>query len=84
MEIEILNSEKNDVEVKIDNVTIAEILRVYLNQQGIDFVAWRREHPTKPAVMNIKTEGKTVKKVVGEAVLQIKKDLEEVDKEIKK
>ncbi|MAG37859.1 hypothetical protein CMI45_00530 [Candidatus Pacearchaeota archaeon] len=84
MEIEILKSEKDDAEVKIDNVTIAEILRVYLNNQDIEFTAWRREHPTKPAVLKIKTEKGTVKKAVSDAVSQIKKDLDSVEKEVKK
>jgi len=84
MELSILKEGKNEVEIGIDSVTVAEILRVYLDKQGTDFVAWKREHPTKPALLKIKTDGKTVKKAVSEAVSEIIKDLEEVEKEIKK
>ncbi len=84
MEIEVLEASKSDIEIKTDNVTVAEILRTYLNEQGIEFAAWRREHPDKPIVFKIKSSGKTVKKAVGDAVLQIKKDLENVEKELKK
>lgn len=84
MEVEILNQDKNEVVVKVDNVTVAEILRVYLNEQGIEFAAWKREHPTKPAEFKIKSSGKTVKKAVGEAVEAIQKDLVALEKGLKK
>ncbi len=75
MNMEILESGKDAIEVKLDNITVAEILRVYLNEQGIKFAAWRREHPTKPIIFRIESSGKTVKKAVGDAVAAIKKDL---------
>ncbi len=75
MEIEIIKSEKDDIELKIDNVTIAELLRVYLSKtEGVDFVAWRREHISKPAVLKVQTSGKTVKKAISEAISAIEKD----------
>ena len=76
MNIEILSQEKNEMEMKIDNPTIAEIVRVYLNKQGIDFAAWRKEHPTKPLIFRIKSTDKTIKKVISEASSAIKKDLD--------
>jgi DNA-directed RNA polymerase subunit L len=84
MEVEIVKEEKNEIELKVDDVTVAEILRVYLNEQGIDFAAWRREHPTKPAIFKIRSSGKTVKKVVSDAVSGIKKDLVGIEKSLKK
>lgn len=84
MEIEIVSQEKNDVELRLDNVTVAEILRRYLAEQGVDFAAWRREHPDKPIVMKIQSSGKTVKKEVSDAVAAIKKDLEAIKKVLKK
>jgi DNA-directed RNA polymerase subunit L len=84
MEVSILKEDKNEIEVGVDSVTVAEIMRVYLDEQGADFVAWRREHPTKPAVLKIKSSGKTIKKAVGDAVSEIGKDLESVEKELKK
>ena len=84
MEIEILKQDKNELEANVDNVTLAEILRVYLNKQGIDFAAWRREHPSKPALMKIQSSGKTVKKEVSDAVTAIKKDLNKIVSSVKK
>ncbi len=75
MNIEVTNSGKDDIELKIDNPTIAEVLRVYLNEQGVKFAAWRRDHPSKPVIMRIQTSSGTVKKAVGEAVEAIQKDL---------
>jgi len=84
MNIEIIKDDKNDMELMIDNITIAEILRVYLNEEGIDFVAWRREHPSKPALFKIKSSGKTVSKAVSDASAAIMKDLEDMGKLVKK
>ena len=74
MEINIVKDDKNEVELTIDNVTIAEILRVYLYENGAEFAAWRREHPSKPVVMKIKSSGKTINKAVSDSVEAIKKD----------
>ncbi len=74
MKIEVNELAKNEVEVKLDNVTVAEILRVYLNEEGIEFAAWRREHPSKPIIFRIKSSGKSVKKAVGDAVEKIEKE----------
>lgn len=84
MEVEIIKQEKNEVELKVDNITVAEILRNYLNEQSIEFVAWRREHPSKPVVMKIQSSGKTVKKEVSDAVTAVKKDLSKILTSIKK
>ncbi len=84
MQIEITKQERDDVELKIDNLTIAEIMRVYLNEQGIEFAAWKREHPSRPLIMRIKSSGKSVKKSVSEAVEAIKKDLDSIEKVVKK
>ncbi len=84
MQIEITKQEKNDLEVKLDNPTIAEVLRVYINKEGVDFTAWRKEHPTKPIIMKIQTSDKTAKKTVSDAVAAIKKDLEKISSTLKK
>ena len=77
-----INKEKGDYELRVDNITVAEILRVYLNRQGVEFAAWRREHPDKPIIM--KVQGKDVKKEVADAVKAIKKDLDVIVKGVKK
>ncbi len=84
MNIEILKHDKNDIELKIDNPTIAEIMRVYLYNQGIEFAAWKKEHPTKPLIMKIQSSGKTVKKTISDAVAAVKKDLDKISAAIKK
>ena len=84
MNLEILKADKNEIEVKIDNSTIAEILRTYLNEQGIQFAAWRREHPSKPVILKIESSGKTAKKAVGDAVDAIKKDCDKILSVLKK
>ena len=83
MNIEILQNEKNLCELKIDNITIAEILRVYLNEHGIKFAAWRKEHPSKPVIFRIESDKGTVKKAVSEAVSAINKELNELAKDLK-
>ena len=84
MEVEIIKSEKEDLEVKVDSLTVAEILRVYLNEQDVKFAAWRKEHPTKPIVFKIQTSGKTSKKAISEAVSAIKKDAAKISAVLKK
>ena len=75
MNIEIVKEDKNEIELKIDNTTIAEVLRVYLYEHGAEFAAWKREHPSKPAIMIIKAAtGKSIKKIVSDAIAAIKKD----------
>lgn len=84
MNIEVIKEGKNEVEVQVDNPTVAEVLRVYLNEAGIDFAAWKREHPSNPVTMVIKSSGKTVQKAVGEAVDAIKKDCDKIVSSVKK
>ena len=84
MNTEIVKQEKNELEVKLDNPTIAEILRVYLNKEEVDFAAWRKEHPSNPVIIKIQTSNKTVKKAVSDAVASIKKDLEKISSNLKK
>ena len=49
-----------------------------MNKQGIEFAAWRREHPTKPVLMRIAVSSGSVKKAVSEAVSAVKKDLAKI------
>ena len=82
MEINILKEDKEDLEVQVDNLTLVEILRVYLNKDDkVVFAAWKREHPTKNPILAVKTKGKTAKKAIQDAVSAITKDLEKTEKE---
>lgn len=85
MEIKILNNSKEEIEIEIESLTIAEILRVYLNKDSsIIFAAWKREHPTKNPILKIKTKNKTAKKAVNDAISAIEKDLDKTLNEFKK
>jgi DNA-directed RNA polymerase subunit L len=80
-----IKNEKNELRVEIDNLTIAELLRKYLNEDSnVTFAAWRREHPTKNPVLTIKTEGKTAKKALLDVIERVKKLNLEVVSEFKK
>lgn len=83
MNIEIVKQEKDELEIKIDNQTIAEVLRVYLSQQGVKFVAWRKEHPTKPLFFKIQSDSGTVKKAISDAISTINKDCDKILKVLK-
>lgn len=84
MNVEIVTSEKDDIEIRVDNRTIAELLRVYLNEQGVKFAAWRKEHPSKPVLMRIQTSSGTVKKAIADSVSAIQKDLDSLTTLLKK
>ena len=85
MEVKILKDEKNELEVTIDNQTIVELIRVYLNQDsGVKLGAWKKEHYSKPLVLKIVTEGKTAKKALQDAIAKAEKDLEKYKEEFKK
>ena len=85
MEINVIKSSKDEVELEIENLTIAEILRVYLNKDSsVIFAAWKREHITKKPILLVKTKGKNAKKAIDDAVAEIEKNLDKVDADFKK
>ena len=68
MEVKVLKDEKDMLVVEISNQTVAEILRVYLNEDSsVESAVWKRAHPDKPVVFEIKTKGKTAKKALSDA-----------------
>ncbi|MDP3987500.1 MAG: RpoL/Rpb11 RNA polymerase subunit family protein [Nanoarchaeota archaeon] len=84
MEIKIIKNSKDEIETQVENVTMAEILRVYLNKDSsVTFAAWRRDHPSEKPILLVKTKGKTAKKAIGDAVVVIAKDLDKVEKDFK-
>jgi len=79
MEMKILKSSKDEVEVQVGSLTIAEILRVYLNKDSSVILAvWRRKHPTENPILLVKTNGKTAKKAIVDAISSINKSLDKV------
>ena len=57
MDVKIITDEKSTLDIEIDNLTIAELLRVYLNKEsGVKLAAWKREHPLKNPVLHIEAD----------------------------
>ena len=85
MEVNILKESKEEIEVELESLTLAELLRVYLNKDSsVSFAAWKREHPTKNPVLAVKTKGKTPKKAVNDAIALAIKDLDKIEEDFKK
>ncbi len=85
MELEILKSSKDEIEVRLPNTTLVEILRVYLNKDdSVVFAAWKREHPSEKPILKVTTKGKTARKAIGDAVASITKDLDKTEEAFKK
>ncbi|MEM3113282.1 MAG: RpoL/Rpb11 RNA polymerase subunit family protein [Candidatus Pacearchaeota archaeon] len=84
MEIKVIKEEKNELEIEMDNVTIAEILRVYLHKDSsVEFAAWRRDHPSKPVILRIETKNKSSNKALEDAISSIMKDTDRFVSEVK-
>ena len=85
MEITVLKDEKENLVVEMDNQTIAELLRVYLNEDSsVVLAAWKREHQDKPVIFEIRTKGKAAKKALEDAVAVIEKETSKIVDEFKK
>ena len=85
MEVKVLKDEKDALSVELNNQTVAEILRVYLNEDSsVELAVWKREHPDKPVLLEIKTKGKSAKKALSDAASKIEKDTEKYSDEFKK
>jgi DNA-directed RNA polymerase subunit L len=85
MNIKIIKNDKSELKVEVDNITIVEILRFYLNKDdAVKFAAWRREHPSKSPILHIKTSGKTAKKTLQDAISKIEKETGKLSSEFKK
>ncbi|MFA5060816.1 MAG: RpoL/Rpb11 RNA polymerase subunit family protein [Candidatus Pacearchaeota archaeon] len=82
MEVKIIKDEKNELDIELDNLTVAELLRVYLNKNDVKMVAWKRDHPTKNPVLHI--EADNPKKALKNSIAQIEKEIESALKEFKK
>jgi DNA-directed RNA polymerase subunit L len=85
MELKVLKDLKDEVEIEIDNLTIAELLRVYLNKDSsVGFAAWKRGHPSESPILLVKTKGKTAKKALNDAIALAVKDLDKIEADFKK
>ena len=85
MKVNVLKNSKDEIEVEFENLTIIEILRVYLNKDSsVKFAAWKRRHPTEKPILLVKTKGKTAKKAINDAISAIAKDLDKAGNDFKK
>lgn len=85
MKVEILKESQNEIELQINDLTIVEVLRVYLNQDSnVEFAAWKRNHPSEPAILKIETKGKSAKKAIQDAISQIEKETKKLVDNVKK
>mgnify|MGYP001417889494 FL=1 len=82
MEVRILKEDKTSMDIEIGSLTIAEVLRTYLNKEGAKLAAWRREHPTKNPVLHIESDNP--KKLLKKAISEIEKETDKVVEEFKK
>ena len=82
MEIKILKDEKNTLDVEISSLTIAEVLRVYLNKEGAKLAVWKRDHPTKNPVLHI--EADNPKSLLKKAIKTLEKEIDKTVDEFKK
>jgi len=82
MEIDILESSKDGIKMQVENLTIAELLRVYLNKDpSVISAVWKREHPSEKAILSVKTKKKTAKKALNDAITAATKDLDKIEKD---
>ena len=85
MKINILKKEKNELEIEMDNITVAELLRNELwEDDSVEMSAWRRDNPSKDPILVLKTKGKDAKKVLFDAISRIQDKNKEIIKEFKK
>ena len=82
MEVRILKEDKTSMDIEIGSLTIAEVLRTYLNKEGAKLAAWRREHPTKNPVLHIESDNP--KKLLKKANSEIEKETDKVVEEFNK
>lgn len=82
MEVKILKEDKKELDIELDSLTLAELLRVYLNKEGVPMAAWKRDHPSKNPVLHI--EADNPKKVLKKAISAAEKELEKLQDDFKK
>lgn len=85
MEVKVIKKEKNYLEIELDNLTVAELLRDMLWQdKATELAAWKREHPSKNPHLILKTHGKDAVKVLADTITKIQKLNSELLTEFKK
>ncbi|MEM1577769.1 MAG: RpoL/Rpb11 RNA polymerase subunit family protein [Candidatus Pacearchaeota archaeon] len=79
----ILKKEKDYLEIEMNNLTLAEILRVYLwKNKNIIYAGWKREHPSKPPILILKTKKDSIE-ILKSTIEEIKEEIKEIKKLVK-
>ncbi len=85
MDIKIIKKEKNYIEIELNDLTVAELLRDTLWQdKATELAAWKREHPSKNPHLILRTQGKEAKKVLLDTIERVQKLNTEMLSEFKK
>jgi len=85
MKISVIKKEKTELEIEIDNLTVAELLRNELwEDDAVELSAWRRDNPSKDPILVIRTKGKDAKKALFDAIGRVQGKNKEIIKEFKK
>ena len=82
MEIKILKDEKDCLDIELDNLTIAEVLRAYLVKEDVKLAAWKRDNPRANPVLHI--EAADPKKVLKSAIAALEKEVDATVEDFKK
>lgn len=82
MEIKVLSEDKKSMDIEVDNLTVVELMRVYLNKEGAKMAAWRRDHPSKNPILHIEAENP--RKLVQKTIEAIQKELSSIEADFKK
>lgn len=81
--MKILKKEKNYLEIELNNLTLAEILRVYLwKNKNIIYAGWKRDHPSKPVILTLKTKTNSLE-ILKKTIEKIREEIKELKEEIK-
>lgn len=85
MKINFLTAEKDKIEVELDNLTVAELLRDMLwKDESVTLAAWKRDHPSKNPILVLHTKGKDAKKVLLATIEKIQELNAEIISQLKK
>ena len=88
MKLEIIQNEKNVLEFYIEGErhTLPIMLKEKIAAQpGVEFCAYKMDHPMdKKSRFIVKTEGKSPKKIIEDAIKQAKEELAEFKKDFDK